>query len=323
MSKTVNEIKNIAKRTIRLEGDSILSLINFVDDAFAEVVNEILQSRGRLIVTGVGKSANIAQKMVSTFNSTGQPAIFMHAADALHGDLGNIQPNDIVICLSKSGSTDEIKTLIPLLKEMGNPIVALCGTEDSYLSLHSNWTILTSVEKEACPNNLAPTTSTTAQLVMGDALAVCLLESRQFSDVDFAKYHPGGSLGKKLFLKIGELCSQNGKPLVQADDTMQEVIVEISKKRLGATAVVIDHTLKGIITDGDIRRMLEKTTDWYSLKAKDIMSHSPKTIEYDELASVALATLESNNISQIVVLKSGNYHGIVHIHDILKEGIGS
>lgn len=321
MSKTSNEIKNIAKRTILLEGNSILSLTNFVDETFAVVVKEILQSTGRLIVTGVGKSANIAQKIVSTFNSTGQPAIFMHAADALHGDLGNIQPNDIVICLSKSGSTTEIKTLIPLLKDMGNPIVALCGTEESYLSRHSDWTILTKVEKEACPNNLAPTTSTTAQLVMGDALAVCLLESRQFTDIDFAKYHPGGSLGKKLFLKIGDLCREKDKPMVHETDTMHEVIVEISKKRLGATAVIANNTLRGVITDGDIRRMLEKTTDWFSLKAKDIMSHSPKTIEYTELASSALAHMESNNISQIIVLKSGSYYGIVHIHDILKEGI--
>lgn len=323
MSKTIKEIKNVAKRTIELEGNAILSLANFIDDEFAQVANTILQSKGRLIVTGVGKSANIAQKMVSTFNSTGQPAIFMHAADALHGDLGNIQPNDIVICLSKSGSTSEIKTLLPLLKEMGNPIVAFCGSENSYLSQHADWTILTTVEKEACPNNLAPTTSTTAQLVMGDALAVCLLECRQFTDADFAKYHPGGALGKKLFLKIGDLCQFDDMPKVSPNDSIQKVIVEISKKRLGATAVVLGQTIKGIVTDGDIRRMLEKTADWNALQAKDIMSTSPKIIQFDELASKALDIMEQNNISQIIVLKSTTYLGIVHIHDILKEGIAS
>ncbi len=319
---SADEIKKIARRTIKLEGDSILSLESFIDNEFAEIVQAILQSSGRLIVTGVGKSANIAQKMVSTFNSTGQPAIFMHAADALHGDLGNIQPNDIVICLSKSGSTSEIKSLLPLLKEMGNPIIGITGTESSYLSQFSDWIILAKVEKEACPNNLAPTTSTTAQLVIGDALAVCLLECRQFTDVDFAKFHPGGALGKKLFLKIGDLCHSESIPKVKSSDSIKNVIVEISNKRLGATAV-LDETncLLGIITDGDIRRMLEKTVNWNALQASDIMSSSPITIDCDELASSALVIMESSQVSQIVVLKSSIYHGIVHLHDILKEGI--
>ncbi|MBL6657490.1 MAG: KpsF/GutQ family sugar-phosphate isomerase [Flavobacteriales bacterium] len=320
--KSINEIKSIAKSTINLEGQSILKLLEFIDDDFGKVVQEILKSKGRLIVTGIGKSANIAQKMVSTFNSTGQPSIFMHAADALHGDLGNIQSEDIVVCISKSGSTPEIKTLLPLLKEMGNSIIAITGTSDSYLSQQSDWTILSKVDKEACPNNLAPTTSTTAQLVIGDALAVCLLECRGFSDIDFAKYHPGGALGKKLFLKVDDLCSDKSKPSVPANETIQNVIVEISNKRLGATAVIENYQLIGVITDGDIRRMLENEgADWSTLKATDIMCDTPKTIQYNELASKALTIMEDNNISQLIVCKGDTYHGIVHIHDILKEGI--
>lgn len=320
--KSINEIKSIAKSTIELEGHAILRLLEFINDDFGKVVQEILNSNGRLIVTGIGKSANIAQKMVSTFNSTGQPSIFMHAADALHGDLGNIQAQDIVVCISKSGSTPEIKTLLPLLKEMGNTIVAITGTSDSYLSQQSDWTILSKVDKEACPNNLAPTTSTTAQLVIGDALAVCLLECRNFSDKDFAKYHPGGALGKRLFLKVDDLCSENSMPCVGPSETIKNVIVEISNKRLGATAVIENNILVGIITDGDIRRMLENEgADWGSLVAKDIMSEKPKTIQSTELAAKALTIMEDNNISQLIVCKGESYHGIVHIHDILKEGI--
>lgn len=320
--KSINEIKSIAKSTIDLQGQSILKLVEFIDDDFGKIVLEILNSKGRLIVTGIGKSANIAQKMVSTFNSTGQPSIFMHAADALHGDLGNIQSDDIVVCISKSGSTPEIKTLLPLLKEMGNSIIAITANSDSYLSKHSDWTILSKVEKEACPNNLAPTTSTTAQLVIGDALAVSLLECRNFSDVDFAKFHPGGTLGKRLFLKVDDLCSDNSMPFVEPNSTVQNVIVEISNKRLGATAVIEDNKILGIITDGDIRRMLENEgSDWTKLKAIDIMSSAPKIIQYNELAAKALNVLEDNNISQLIVCKGEYYHGIIHIHDILKEGI--
>ncbi|MGC6470656.1 MAG: KpsF/GutQ family sugar-phosphate isomerase [Flavobacteriales bacterium] len=319
--KSINEIKSIAKATIELEGNSILKLIDYIDDDFASVVDKVLRSKGRLIITGIGKSANIAQKLVSTFNSTGQPSIFMHAADALHGDLGNIQADDVVMCISKSGTTPEIKTLLPLLKNMRNPIIALTGNEDSYLSRHSTYTLLCKVEKEACPNNLAPTTSTTAQLVMGDALAVCLLECRNFSDQDFAKFHPGGSLGKRLLLKVEELCGESSKPVVGPCDSIKEVILEISNKRLGATLVVEDDELLGIITDGDIRRMLESNLNWNSICAKDIMNSKPVIIEHNELASTALTIMERNKISQIIVRKESNYLGVVHIHDILKEGI--
>jgi len=315
------DIKKIAKSVIRTEGESILHLQAFVNDDFTAIISTILKSKGRLIVSGIGKSANIAQKIVSTFNSTGQPAIFMHAADAIHGDLGNVQADDIVLCISKSGNTEEIKVLLPLIKAMGNTIIAMTTNTDSYLSKQSNWTINTSIEKEACPNNLAPTTSTTAQLVMGDALAICLLECREFTDADFARYHPGGSLGKQLFMKIGELCSNNQAPQVSADSSIKEVSVEISNKRLGATAVIENNQLLGIITDGDIRRMLENQSDWNNFKASDIMNSNPKIVKEVELASDALKVMQQNNISQIVVVNDDAYIGIVHIHDILKEGL--
>ena len=319
--KSTNEIKKTALSTIRLEGESILKLQEFINDDFVAITLAVLESKGRLIVSGIGKSANIAQKMVSTFNSTGQPAIFMHAADAIHGDLGNVQSEDIVLCISKSGNTDEIKVLVPLIKAMGNAIIAMTANLDSYLSKQSDWTINTRVEKEACPNNLAPTTSTTAQLVMGDALAICLLECRDFSDADFARYHPGGTLGKQLFMKIGELCSNSHGPQVSPNSTIQDVIVEISNKRLGSTAVVDNNQLIGIITDGDIRRMLESQEDWSGFKAIDIMNSSPKIVNDDELATHSLKVMQHNNISQIIVVKDDKYKGIVHIHDILKEGL--
>ncbi len=319
--KTNKEIIQSAQSTIQIEGNAILNLENFVDDSFAEVVNNILSSEGRLIVTGIGKSANISQKLVSTLNSTGQPAVFMHAADAIHGDLGNIQKGDIVLCISKSGNTPEIKSLIPLIKGMGNIIVAISGNKDSFLAKNASWNIDASVEKEACPNNLAPTTSTTAQLVMGDALAVCLLKARNFSDADFARFHPGGSLGKKLFLKVSDISSLNELPKVSINSSVKEVIVEISQKRLGATAVLDQNNLVGMITDGDIRRMLEGQADLQTTVAKDIMNISPKTIQKDELAAEALKLIQENNISQILVLDGEKYHGIVHLHDILKEGI--
>ena len=315
------DIKKIAKSVIKIEGESILNLQTFIKDDFSDIINAILKSKGRLIVTGIGKSANIAQKIVSTLNSTGQPAIFMHAADAIHGDLGNVQTDDIVLFISKSGNTDEIKVLLPLIKAMGNTIIAMTANTNSYLSKQSNWIINSSVEKEACPNNLAPTTSTTAQLVMGDVLAVCLLECREFTDDDFARYHPGGIIGKQLFMKIGELCSSNQVAKVSADSSVNEVIIEISNKRLGATAVVENNKLIGIITDGDIRRMLENQSDWNNFKAFDIMNSNPKIINDDELASTALKVMQQNNISQIIVVNKGAYIGIVHIHDVLKEGV--
>lgn len=319
--KDKNHIISSVRATINNEGQSILDLQNLINDNFPNVVEEVLNSSGRIIVTGVGKSANIAQKIVSTFNSTGQPSVFMHAADASHGDLGNIQQHDIVLCLSKSGNTDEIKAIVPMIKSMGNKIIALCGNKDSYLVNHSDWFLNSSVKKEACPNNLAPTTSTTAQLVLGDALAICLLEARNFSDEDFARFHPGGSLGKKLFLKMDDLCDSNNKPIVDLEDSMYDVIVEISKKRLGAALVMSNHKMFGIITDGDIRRVIEKKLEIDKISAKDIMNTSPKTIQKNELAINGLKIMEENTISQIVVLNGNSFHGIVHIHDIIKEGI--
>ena len=253
--KTTEEIKSIAKLTIETEASSVLQLVDFVDNQLVSVVQKLLRNKGKLVITGIGKSANIAQKLVATFNSTGQPALFMHAADAIHGDLGNVQTDDVVMCISKSGNTPEIKALLPLLKGMGNDLVAMTGNTNSYLAQQSDYVLNTSVEKEACPNNLAPTSSTTAQLVMGDALAVCLLECRNFSDADFARFHPGGTLGKRLFLKVSDLCVKHERPQVSVDDDVKSVIVEISQKRLGATAVLQEDNLKGIITDGDIRRM--------------------------------------------------------------------
>ncbi len=319
--KTHEEIKSIAKLTIETEAKSVLQLVNFVDDELVSVVQKLLQNCGRLVITGIGKSANIAQKLVATFNSTGQPALFMHAADAIHGDLGNVQTDDVVMCISKSGNTDEIKALLPLLKGMGNDLVAMTGNTNSYLAHQADYVLNTSVEKEACPNNLAPTSSTTAQLVMGDALAVCLLECRNFSDADFARFHPGGALGKRLFLKVSDLCAQHESPKVDLEADLKSVIVEISQKRLGATAVMQGDVLQGVITDGDIRRMLEGGGDIMNIQAKEIMCKNPKQIQSDELAAVALKIMEDHNITQLLVMQGLSYIGIVHLHDILKEGI--
>ncbi|MDF3076273.1 MAG: KpsF/GutQ family sugar-phosphate isomerase [Sphingobacteriaceae bacterium] len=285
------------------------------------IVTDILHLKGRVIVTGVGKSAIIAQKIVATFNSTGTPSIYMHAGDAIHGDLGIIQKDDLVICISKSGNTAEIKVLVPLLKQAGNKLVGMVGNLDSYLARQANLILDTTVETEACPHNLAPTTSTTAQLAMGDALAVCLLECREFTSDDFAKYHPGGSLGKRLYLKVSELALQNEKPQVLPDALVREVIVEITNKRLGAVAVVEDNVIEGVITDGDIRRMMEKHQSIEGLKAADIMGKSPLKINKDELAVNALELMRSNNITQLLVTDGSSYFGIVHLHDLLKEGI--
>lgn len=319
--KNPQEILEIAKKTLQIEAEGIMQLSTQLNEDFSEIVHQILYLNARVIVTGIGKSAIIAQKIVATFNSTGTPAIFMHAADAIHGDLGMIQSNDLVICISKSGNTPEIKVLIPLLKQSDNKLVALVGDINSYLAKQADWVLNTSVEIEACPNNLAPTTSTTAQLAMGDALAVCLLECREFTKEDFAKYHPGGSLGKRLYLKAGDLAAQNEKPEVSSDVTVKEVIIEITKNRLGAVAVVDNGKLTGIITDGDIRRMLEKNNSIDGLTAKDIMSLSPKYIDKDELAVNALDILRQNNITQILVGTSTRFEGFIHLHDLLKEGI--
>ncbi|AUC84401.1 D-arabinose 5-phosphate isomerase [Polaribacter sp. ALD11] len=320
--KNSNPILQTAKETILLESGAIANLANLLDENFENAVNFILNSNGRVIVTGIGKSANIATKMVATFNSTGTPAIFMHAADAIHGDLGNVQENDVVICLSKSGNTPEIKVLVPLIRNYGNKIIAITGNVDSFLGKNSDFPLNTFVEKEACPNNLAPTSSTTAQLVMGDALAVCLQDLRGFTSKDFAKYHPGGALGKRLYLRVSDLIKNNQTPKVDVNDSVAKVIVEISEKRLGVTAVLENENLIGIITDGDIRRMLSKTTDINHVTAKDIMGKNPKTVQQDAMAIEALEKLENNSITQILVVdEQEKYAGVVHLHDLIKEGI--
>ncbi|MEE3998875.1 KpsF/GutQ family sugar-phosphate isomerase [Tenacibaculum sp. FZY0031] len=321
--KDANAILSTAKETILLESNAIANLANLLNSSFTDAVNFIFNSKGRVIVTGIGKSANIATKMVATFNSTGTPAVFMHAADAIHGDLGNVQEDDIVICISKSGNTPEIKVLVPLIKSSHNKIIAITGNPDSFLGKNADFLLNSFVDKEACPNNLAPTTSTTAQLVLGDALAVCLLELRGFTSSDFAKYHPGGALGKRLYLRVSDLIKNNELPKVKSTDKVTQVIVEISEKRLGVTAVIDDNDkITGIITDGDIRRMLSKTTKIDELTAADIMSTTPKTIDVDAMAVEALDTLENNNITQILVTDTDcNYVGVVHLHDLIKEGI--
>ena len=319
--KSKKSIIENAVSTLQLEAHSILSLIPRISDDFVSIIELILSSKGRVIVTGIGKSAIIAQKIVATFNSTGTPAIFMHAADAVHGDLGMIQRDDIVICLSKSGNTPEIKVLAPLLKIAGNKMIGMVGQLDSELALLSDFVLNTAVEKEACPHNLAPTTSTTAQLAMGDALAVCLLEARNFNEDDFARYHPGGSLGKRLYLKAGDLSLKNPKPSISPSAAVKDVIVQISKNRLGAVVVIENNTILGIITDGDIRRMLEKHSNLADIKASDLMNRNPKRIEKDILAMEALNLIKENNITQLLVTENGNYFGIIHLHDLLQEGI--
>lgn len=319
--KSKVEILEIARKTLQIEAEGISRISTQLNDDFSEIVHQILYLNARVIVTGIGKSAIIAQKIVATFNSTGTPAIFMHAADAIHGDLGMIQRNDLVICISKSGNTPEIKVLVPLLKQSGNKLVAMAGDKESFLAKQADWLLDTSVEHEACPHNLAPTTSTTAQLAMGDALAVCLLECREFSSADFAKYHPGGSLGKRLYLTVGDLAAQNEKPFVSSNASVKEVIIEITKNRLGAVAIVDEGKLSGIITDGDIRRMLNKNTTIDGLTAANIMTKSPKYIDKNELAVNALEILRVNNITQILVGSESKYEGFIHLHDLLKEGI--
>ncbi len=319
--KSKKSIIETAIATFKLESEAILNLIQHINDDFVNVVYAILESKGRVIVTGIGKSAIIAQKIVATFNSTGTPAIFMHAADAVHGDLGMIQQNDIVICLSKSGNTPEIKILAPLLKQSGNLLIGMLGQMDSHLARNADLILNTSVEKEACPHNLAPTTSTTAQLAMGDALAICLLEAREFNTNDFARYHPGGSLGKRLYLKAGDIALKNQKPIISAQAAVKDVIIEISKNRLGAVVVVESDVVLGIITDGDIRRMLERHTDLQNIKAMDLMNINPKKIDKEELALLALEIIKKNNITQLLVMDGDMYCGMIHLHDLLDEGI--
>ncbi len=321
----MNLAKNIritATRVFQNEANAILGLVDCIDGDFEACVEKILHTKGRVVITGVGKSAIVATKIVATLNSTGTPALFMHAADAIHGDLGMIQEDDIVVCISKSGNTPEIKVLVPLLKKLGSVLVALVSNVHSYLASHSDYVLNATIGAEACPHNLAPTTSTTVHMALGDALAVCLLEARGFTSEDFAKYHPGGSLGKQLYLKVGDVLSKDMIPVVSEDADLSVVIVEISGKRLGATAVK-DSTgkLTGIITDGDLRRMLEKTLNIQSLKAKDIMTVNPKTISKEEFAIRALNMMRNHNITQLVALDGEKIAGFVHIHDLMKEGI--
>lgn len=312
----------VALRTIEVETNAVNGLKQFIHEDFVKATEEIARSKGRLIVSGIGKSAIVAQKIVATLNSTGTPSVFMHAADAIHGDLGIIQADDIVLLISKSGDSPEIKVLTPLVKNFGNTLIGMVGNIKSYLAQNSDIVLNTTVEQEACPNNLAPTSSTTAQMVMGDALAVCLMELKEFKSVDFAKYHPGGTLGKRLYLRVEELASQNAKPKVLPAATLKEVIVEMTEKRLGATVVINEtENIVGIITDGDLRRMLEKATGFENLRAKDIMSSNPKTIGADVLAVLALEEMRKNDISQLVVEQDKKYAGIIHLHDLVKEGI--
>lgn len=314
--------KEIALRTFALEAEAIQQLSSLLSDDFTNVVNIVLAAKGRFIVSGIGKSAVIAQKIVATLNSTGTPAVFLHAADAIHGDLGMILSYDVVMIISKSGESPEIKVLVQLIKNFGNPVVGMVGNMDSYLAKQSDYVLNTTVSQEACPNNLAPTSSTTAQMVMGDALAVALMEQRGFGSSDFAKFHPGGALGKRLYLKVSDLIVNNEQPKVFSSSSLKDVIVEISKKRLGATAVVTEtNELLGIITDGDLRRMLEKSIAINTVTAGEIMSTSPKTIEGNALAIDAMELMRNNNISQLIVTNEKQYLGVIHLHDLIKEGL--
>lgn len=318
---TKENILAVAKSAILSESESIKKLVDFLDSGFTDSVEIIYQCKGRLIVTGIGKSAIIAQKIVATMNSTGTPSMFLHASEAIHGDLGMVQDGDVVICISKSGNSPEIKALVPLLKRFGNTLIAMTGNITSFLAKNSDYILNTTVDAEACRNNLAPTNSTTAQLVMGDALALCLMEMRDFKPEDFAKYHPGGALGKKLLLRVGDMLDQTHKPEVSPDASIKKVIFEISEKRLGVTAVIENEKILGIITDGDIRRMLTDRDSFADLSAKDIMTKNPKVIQFSDMVVDALNVLEDFSITQLVVVENGAYKGVIHLHDILKEGI--
>ncbi|WP_396635062.1 SIS domain-containing protein [Maribacter sp. R86514] len=314
-------IIGLARKTIETERDAIAQLSSLLTDDFASIVNCIIEAKGRVIISGIGKSAIIATKIVATLNSTGTPAIFMHAGDAIHGDLGTVQDNDVVICISNSGNTPEIKMLVPLIKRGTNKLIAMTGNTDSFLAKQADFILNTHVEKEACPNGLAPTTSTTAQLVMGDALAIVLLEIKGFSSSDFAKYHPGGSLGKRLYLRVADLVSKNQVPQVQKDEEVKKVIIEISKKMLGVTAVLDGKKVVGIVTDGDIRRMLNKHDNIKGLTAEDIMTTNPKTIPANTLAIKALEHMQKKGISQLLAMDEDAYVGVIHLHNLINEGI--
>jgi len=320
--KLTKNIVSIVTDVILNESEAIKNLVNHINDDFQDIIDIILSCKGRVVITGIGKSAIIGNKIVATLNSTGTPALFMHAADAIHGDLGMIQRGDVVICISKSGNTPEIKVLVPLIKSRGTVLIGMVGKMDSYLAVQSDYVLNVTVEREACPNNLAPTTSTTATLVMGDALAVALLECRNFSSEDFAQLHPGGALGKQLYLRVNDLFLSNEKPMVAPEASVKDVILEISSKRLGAAAVIgKDGSLLGIITDGDLRRMLNTYDSFTNLTAKDIMTKSPKTIDAEEFAASAMTLMQSKNITQLIVMKENIFAGFIHIHDLLKEGI--
>lgn len=318
---TTQNILATAKKTIVSESQSIAKLADFLNENFAEAVQKIYHSKGRLVVTGIGKSAIIAQKMVASFNSTGTPSLFLHAAEAIHGDLGMLQKDDIVICISKSGNSPEIKVLVPLLKRFDNLLIAITGNMSSFLAQGSDLVLNTTVDSESCPNNLAPTNSTTAQLVMGDALAVCLMEMRDFKAEDFAVYHPGGALGKKLLLRVKDMLENSLKPIVAPDAPIKKVIFEISEKRLGVTAVVENNKVVGIITDGDIRRMLNDRDSFADLTAQDIMTKNPKTTTSEAMVIDAFNLMEDFKITQLIVVDNSEFKGVLHLHDILKEGI--
>ncbi|MFW6020035.1 MAG: KpsF/GutQ family sugar-phosphate isomerase [Bacteroidales bacterium] len=314
-------IKKTAIETIQKEAKAVEALKSRINNDFVEIVNVLLRNKGRLIVTGIGKSAIIASKIVATLNSTGTPSVFMHAADAIHGDLGIVRKDDLVMCISKSGNTPEIKVLVPLIKSMGHQLVGLLGNSNSYLARQADYILDATVEKEACPNNLAPTSSTTAQMVIGDALAVALIEARGFTQSDFAKLHPGGTLGKQMYLRVSDLYIHNEKPIVDYQDDIRQVILEISSKRLGATAVEKNNRVIGIITDGDLRRMLQENDDVNNLTAADILTANPKSLQADTLAVDALAIMRENNITQVLIMDGAKYLGMVHLHDILETGI--
>ena len=317
-----NNILDKARQTFQLEADAILELQHKLDERFVAVVRLLLNMKGRLVVSGIGKSAIIGQKIVATLNSTGTPAIFMHAADAIHGDLGMIQQDDVVMIISKSGESPEIKVLVMLIQNLENTLIAMVGNLDSALAKGAHCILDTTVSQEACPNNLAPTSSTTAQLAMGDALAVCLMELRGFGSADFAKFHPGGALGKKLYLRVQDLSMMNEKPAVQETSSLKTVILEMTQKRLGLTAVLNNELqLTGVITDGDLRRMLEKGVDLNNTSAKDIMGKNPKTISADALAVDALDRMRKNNITQLLVTENDLYFGVIHLHDLVREGV--
>jgi arabinose-5-phosphate isomerase len=316
-----NAILETALQTVQLEAKSIADLATFLDASFEETIELLNNCKGRLVFSGIGKSALIAQKIVATLNSTGTPSLFMHAADAIHGDLGTVQKDDIVLIISKSGESPEIKALVPYIKNFGNKLIGIVGNTSSYLAAAADHILNTTVSAEACPNNLAPTSSTTAQLVMGDVIAVCLMQLKGFTSDDFGKYHPGGNLGKRLFLKVADLTSTDLKPTVEPHTPLKNVILEITKNRLGVAVVINNGQIAGVITDGDLRRMLEKTVNIENITAAEIMSHSPQVIDYQTLAAEAIDKMKQHEISHLIVTKDGHYYGILHIHELIKEGL--